>query len=244
MKLRLLSIPILLCSLVVIGCQTPPGYEAMNANHEGAIRPEQVTDFATLYGHNCAGCHGEHGQNGAAISLANPVYLATASEADLKRVIAGGVKGTPMPAFAKSAGGTLTDQQIDALTKGMLKAWSDPSQLGGMKPPPYASSAQGDAAHGQTAFSTYCGRCHGNDGAGNAEKHVGSVVDPTYLALVSDQGLRSVIIGGQPVQGMPDWKSEKMGEATHVLTDQEITDIVAWLASHRVQTPGQVYQHQ
>jgi cytochrome c oxidase cbb3-type subunit 3/ubiquinol-cytochrome c reductase cytochrome c subunit len=244
MKLPLLTIPMLLCLLPAIGCKTPPGYEAMGSNHEAATRPDQVTDFATLYGHNCAGCHGEHGQNGAAISLANPVYLATASEADLKRIISGGVQGTAMPAFAKSAGGTLTDQQVDALTQGMLKTWSDASQLGGMKPPAYASSGKGDAAHGQAAFGTYCGQCHGSDGTGNTEKHLGSLVDPTYLALVSDQGLRSVIISGQAAQGMPDWKSDKAGDAAHVLTDQEITDIVAWLASHRVQTPGQVYQHQ
>lgn len=243
MKLRLVMIPMLLCSLAAVGCQSPPGYEAMNANHESATRPEQVMDFETLYGHNCAGCHGEHGQNGAAISLANPVFLATASEADLKRVISGGVPGTTMPAFAKSAGGSLTDQQIEALTQGMIKSWSNAAELGGLKPPPYASTLKGDAEHGQSAFGTYCGRCHGTDGSGNPEKHVGSVVDPTYLALISDQGLRSVIISGQAVQGMPDWKSEKAGDATHVLTDQEITDIVAWLASHRVQTPGQIYQY-
>lgn len=243
MKLRLLSIPMLLGSLAVIGCQTPPGYQAMNSNREAVTRPEQVVDFETLYAHNCAGCHGEHGQNGAAIALANPVYLAMASEADLKRIISGGVQGTAMPAFAKSAGGMLTDQQIDALVQGMEKSWSNASPFGEVKPPAYASTGKGDAAHGQAAYGTYCGRCHGSDGAGSADKHIGSIVDPTYLALVSDQGLRSVIISGQPLQGMPDWKSAKAGDATHVLTDQEITDIVAWLASHRVETPGQVYQH-
>ena len=39
-------------------------------------------EFATLYKQNCAGCHGENGKNGAAISLADPVYLAVAGEAD------------------------------------------------------------------------------------------------------------------------------------------------------------------
>ena len=60
-----------------IGCDAPgrpaPGPEVP--------RPEQVLDFATLYKQNCAGCHGENGKNGAAISLANPVYLAIAGEA-------------------------------------------------------------------------------------------------------------------------------------------------------------------
>ena len=44
------------------------------------VRPEQVVDFPTLYNQNCAACHGENGKNGAAISLANPVYIALAGE--------------------------------------------------------------------------------------------------------------------------------------------------------------------
>ena len=39
-------------------------------------RPEQVLAFPTLYTQNCTACHGENGKNGAAIPLANPVYLA------------------------------------------------------------------------------------------------------------------------------------------------------------------------
>ena len=84
-------------------------------------RPEQVMEFATLYKQNCAGCHGENGKNGAAISLANPVYLAVAGEASVRQVTANGVAGTLMPAFEKSAGGTLTDQQIDSLVQGILQ---------------------------------------------------------------------------------------------------------------------------
>jgi cytochrome c oxidase cbb3-type subunit 3/ubiquinol-cytochrome c reductase cytochrome c subunit len=37
---------------------------------------------------------------------------------------------------------------------------------------------------------------------------------------------------------MPDYRSHP----GHVLTDQEITDIVAWLASHRTPAPGQIYR--
>ncbi len=36
---------------------------------------------------------------------------------------------------------------------------------------------------------------------------------------------------------MPDWRSD----AAQPLTDQQITDIVAWLASKRTRDPGQPY---
>jgi cytochrome c oxidase cbb3-type subunit 3/ubiquinol-cytochrome c reductase cytochrome c subunit len=62
-------------------------------------------------------------------------------------------------------------------------------------------------------------------------------VDPTYLALVSDQYLRSIIIAGRPDQGMPDWRSD----SSQSLTDVQITDIVSWLASRRIADPGQPY---
>ena len=73
--------------------------------------------------------------------------------------------------------------------------------------------------------------------------HTGSLVDPAYLALISDQGLRSLIIAGQSGEGMPDWRSDITGAGSRAMADQEVTDIVAWLASHRVASPGQPYVH-
>ena len=59
-----------------------------------------------------------------------------------------------------------------------------------------------------------------------------SVVDPSYLALVSDQGLRTAVIAGRADLGMPDWRGYVPG---HPMNDEEIADVVAWLASHRNQ---------
>jgi cytochrome c oxidase cbb3-type subunit 3/ubiquinol-cytochrome c reductase cytochrome c subunit len=207
-------------------------------------RPDQVLNFAALYGQNCAACHGDRGTSGAAISLANPVYLATAGLANIQRVTASGVPGTMMPGFARSAGGMLTDRQIAALAQGMIAAWGKPTEFSGQSLPAYASNSPGVAAEGQKAFTTFCARCHGADGTGisTQKMHTGSLVEPSYLSLVSDQGLRSFIIVGQPEQGMPDWRSDLTGSTTRAMTDQEITDTVAWLAAHRTTTPGQPYQ--
>jgi cytochrome c oxidase cbb3-type subunit 3/ubiquinol-cytochrome c reductase cytochrome c subunit len=58
------------------------------------------------------------------------------------------------------------------------------------------------------------------------------------LALVSDQGLRTIVITGRPELGAPDWRGNVPGKP---MSDQEITDVVAWAASRRVQNPGQPY---
>jgi cytochrome c oxidase cbb3-type subunit 3/ubiquinol-cytochrome c reductase cytochrome c subunit len=204
-----------------------------------------VLSFAALYKENCAACHGADGKNGAAISLANPVYLAVAGTNTIQKATANGVPGTLMPAFAKSQGGMLTDQQIVALAQGVESAWGKADALGGQSAPAYASSSAGDPDQGQRAFTTFCASCHGADGTGLKRKQLltGSLVDPAYLALISDQGLRSLIIAGQPEEGMPDWRSDMTGAGSRAMTDKETTDIVAWLASHRVAAPGQPYMH-
>lgn len=139
----------------------------------------------------------------------------------------------------------LTDQQITVLAQGMEATWGRANALGGQTPPAYASTSAGDPANGQTAFTTFCASCHGADGSGvsHGKIHTGTLVDPAYLALISDQGMRSFIIAGQPSEGMPDWRSDITGTGSRAITDQEVTDIVAWLASHRIATPGQPYQH-
>jgi len=139
----------------------------------------------------------------------------------------------------------LTDQQITVLAQGVVTAWAKPAALLGQAAPPYASSSPGDPAQGQQAFTMFCASCHGSDGTGlkRKENSTGSLVDPAYLALISDQGLRSRIIAGQPEDGMPDWRSDLNGASARPMTNKEITDIVAWLASHRVAAPGQPYVH-
>lgn len=208
------------------------------------VRPEEVLAFPTLYRTNCSACHGENGRNGAAISLANPVYLAVAGEDHPREVIAKGVSGRLMPPFARSDGGMLTDKQVSAIAQGMVREWGTPNLLATQNAPPYLASLPGDAARGNEAFATFCARCHGSTGEGNKgdqksdSVRIGSIVDPSYLALVSDQYLRSITIAGRPDEGMPDWRTD----AAQPMTDQQITDIVLWLASKRTANPGQPYR--
>ena len=113
-------------------------------------RPNQILEFATLYAQNCAGCHGAQGRGGAAIALADPVYLAIVDEASMRKVIANGIHGTSMPAFAQSAGGMLTDKQIDVITSGIFSRWGRKGILDGSNPPSYAAKTAGNAAEWRT----------------------------------------------------------------------------------------------
>ncbi len=221
--------------MAAAGCHAP-GKPAADSE---TPRPDQVVDFATLYAQNCAACHGANGRNGAAISLANPAYIAIAGAQNIARITAAGVPGTAMPPFARDRGGMLTPQQIQVLAQGIVNTWGGPAQFAGQQLPPYAATQPGDAARGAQAFNTYCARCHhANADVGNDANTAGSITDPTYLALISDQGLRSLILAGMPDQGMPGWRGDTPGSA---IPDAHVADIVAWLAQHRTAQLGQPY---
>lgn len=219
--------------ILVSACSRPHGQPQNNSE---PVAPNQVLEFGTLYAQNCAACHGVEGRGGAAIALANPEYLAIVDEATIRKVVANGVRGTAMPAFAQRAGGMLTQQQIDVITRVMFSRWERKGILDGANPPSYAAKTEGDVEHGKLVFGTYCASCHGSEGVGTPKGS--DITNDSFLALVSDQGLRTIAITGRPELGAPDWRGNVPGRS---MTDQEITDVVAWLVSRREQNPGQPY---
>jgi cytochrome c oxidase cbb3-type subunit 3 len=209
-----------------LGCERkigPPN------DQDELMRPENVVSFDRLYKQNCSACHGEDGSGGPALDLANPKYQAVVDEASLKRWITSGMPGTQMPAFGEPAGGFLTPQQVDVLVAGMRARW-DHKDHTKADMPPYSSSTIGNVEHGQDIFRGSCSSCH--------QQGQQKITDANYLALVSDQSLRSIVIAGRPDLGHPDWKQVRPGQP---LTDQDVSDIVAYLHSLRSDTPGQPY---
>jgi mono/diheme cytochrome c family protein len=206
---------------LIAGCGHVPGYPP-----SPFARPTDVTDFATLYGENCSACHGANGQNGPAIDLANPEYQALVDDSTLRKWISEGMPGTEMPAFAQSAGGMLTDAQVNALIGGMRKHWSRSGVFAGATPPPYAQSQVGDAIGGEQTYKSRCASCH-------AQSHQ-QITGHDYLALVGNQALRSIIIVGRPDIAQPDWGHlGPGGKAAPPLSTQDVDNIVAYLASLR-----------
>src|SRR5262245_7199121 len=210
-----------------------PGQPGPNSQ---VVPPSEIVDFDLLYGKNCAGCHGPDGRGGPAIGLGDPVYLAIADNDAILRATAEGVPGTAMPAFAQNSGGLLTAKQVDAIVAGMRERWAKPNILHALNPPPYRAEAPGDSKRGASVYATFCSSCHGTDGRGGSK--ASSIVDGSYLALVSDQGLRTIVIVGRPELGAPDWRGNV---PNHPMSPEDVSDVVAWLADQRPEFPGQPY---
>lgn len=224
---------VILGSLTASGCGDAPGRPVAE---DPPITPSTISDFNILYGANCAGCHGADGKGGAAIALANPVYLAIVDDEILRHVAGNGIHGTSMPAFAQSAGGMLTDKQIDLIVRGMREHWSKADVLQGAVPPPYSSTEPGNVSRGAQVYATDCQSCHGIGGRGGQK--ASSIVDGSFLGLLSHQELRTIVIVGRPELGAPDWRGDVPGKP---LSAEDVSDVVAWLASQRPQFPGQPY---
>lgn len=212
-----------LIAIFFAGCSGAPGQPASGPE---VPRPDEVMDFNVLYSQNCSACHGQAGRGGAAVGLAEPEYMALVDDATLTRVTANGVHGTAMPGFAQSAGGMLTDAQIAALVRGMRKHWQRPTN--GVQLPSYIPHAAGNVERGAAVYTTFCASCH--EANGKAAAKAGSIRDATYINLISDQGLRTLVIVGRPDFGAPDWRNDVPGTP---MSEQQISDVVAWLGTQR-----------
>jgi cytochrome c oxidase cbb3-type subunit III len=218
-RLRSRRLACLLAAALFFPACDPPGKPKLEPDSQ------DVADFSTLFADNCAGCHGSEGRNGPGRILNDPLYLAILPRDTLKDILVHGRPGTAMPAWAGSNGGPLTDRQIDILTDGMKQRWGKPFDSHGVSLPAYAANdTDGNADAGRKLFLRNCFMCHG-PGA-----KVGSVTEPAYLSLVSNQMLRTSIIVGRPDLGMPDYRTLKLGKP---LTGDDVSDLVAFLVSKR-----------
>ena len=200
-------------------------------------RPDEIMDFAVLYGKHCSGCHGAEGTLGPAPPLNDPLFLAICPEKSMRKTIENGRTGTSMPSFSQKNGGPITEKQIDAIISGLKANWAkpvdDPDVPSYLQPTESASSGSlRDLDAGKAAFKKFCANCHGTNGVSGDDDPAGSLNDVAFLALVSNQALRRIIITGRPDLGMPGYRRSG-GDKEILLTDQDVSDIVALMNSWR-----------
>ncbi|HEY1784683.1 MAG TPA: c-type cytochrome [Pirellulales bacterium] len=235
------------CLSLLAGCGLPelPGKPDPDSR---PVPIDRITDFATLYGTYCAGCHGADGKLGPAPPLSDAIFLTIVPDKVLLRLVDEGRPGTPMPAFSRRRGGPLTDKQVHALAEGIKPHFMtlDMAAKRAFVPPlsevadlpaytidlPAGHTADSDAiARGQRLFAASCAECHGPDGAGDG---AGRLNDPDFLLLASNQMLRRIIITGRADLGMPNFATiDGRSHDFFPLSSADIDDLVALLASWR-----------
>jgi cytochrome c oxidase cbb3-type subunit III len=229
---------LLLC--LAAGC----GWHVREEPPPRPVTAPEVTDFGELFQTSCAGCHGADGKIGPAPPLNDGIFLAIVPDEELRRVVTDGRQGTLMPAWSTAKGGPLTEKQVEILAAGIKKQkqWAPPAKIEG-EIPSYISAGGGDKEAGAKVFATACAGCHGEQGRGGVkldgkEKAIGAVNDAAFLALLSDQALRRLVITGRPdlEPSMPPYDQPGHGRPDDFkpLTPKDVSDVVALLAYWRV----------
>jgi len=226
------------------------------------VPAERVLKFDTVFGRNCAGCHGVDGTLGPAPPLNESLFRALVTESELEKVLLQGRKGTQMAPFAHSNGGPLSAAQVSVLVyeikgvpyrivtneksqsvqplkpgeKGITPKWgTSPAALRSV-PALELPEKPGDAASGARVFIRACAVCHGENGMGvEANGKVRNRINErAFLALMSDQAIRRIIITGRNDLQMPDYASTLgRGDDFKPLTSEEINDLGALLSAWR-----------
>ena len=239
--------------LLAFGQESEPGPQPKTT-------PEDLAEGQSVFGTQCAYCHGPKGEGGQGAVLARPSLKHAPDDQALFRVVREGIPGTRMPASALT---TLQIWQVVAFVRTLGRVES--------------SKSNGDARRGEQIYAGKgnCTRCHTIGGRGGVIgpdlADIGARQDAAYLRtslldpdasvpmeflqvrVVSKDGRTftgvrlnedtfSIQIRDLSNQAHSFWKSELaeivkepkrslMPSVRHDLTAQELDDLVAFLES-------------
>jgi mono/diheme cytochrome c family protein len=212
---------------------------ARRANARDAIARESVVLGRASFALHCASCHGVDGTGGGiAPTLDAREFLTNTTDAQLMWMIAGGVPGTTMGAYAMDLGGPFTPQEVERVAKFLrslepgatgVEGWRSgakaPVRQPARQPPP--ARPKETTKPGPTPpevislYRTTCGACHGMAGEGTP---IGPRLRPTRATL-SDDSLRILIERGKKGTAMLPFAVANGGR----LTPDAITALVRYL---------------
>lgn len=209
---------------------TPEQLDALVSFTRQSTKGNSIVAGQQLFSKNCAQCHGSLGEGGinptkpgdiiAPISSAE--FLKTRDDFTLKAVISQGQPNFGMSPFETSNGGSLTEEDIDAIVA-YLRSWEAKPPV---DMPPDLVVPVFNKAPAQI-YSLVCAKCHGADGeGGNGPAFQG--VD--FQNQRTDQQLFDVISKGKDATAMIGW-----GE---ILSVEQINKLVGMIRSFKKSTPS------
>ena len=167
----------------------------------------------TLFGDNCAACHGRNAQGGKGFpNLTTHSWLWGGSPEAIAETIRVGINSahpqtrtSQMPAFGRD--GILKLPDI-ANVMAYVRSLSVPN----------AKGVPADKVEaGKAVFAANCASCHGEDGKGNTEVGAPSLTDSDWIYGDDAQSIESTVWGGR--QGaMPTWEDRLSGLDRKILT--------------------------
>ena len=105
-----------------------PLYRLTEPSARDEARQEQLASLAeqgeSIYGFNCASCHGRAGEGGLGPTLNAEQFFQAATDPQIELLVAVGVPGSQMGAYSQDFAGPLTAEQIKAVTT-FLRTWED-----------------------------------------------------------------------------------------------------------------------
>ena len=221
-------------ALLASAAARPPGQPRKGSE---TLAPNEVVEFGALYAENCAGCHGAEDEEAPRSRSPIRCISRIVDDASMRDVIAER-RARNVDAGVRAKRRRHADGRADRCDRA---AGSDRAGAGRelstarirlpTRRSPRATRTRRSRVSDATAHPATARRSRA-DAKGSA------ITNDSFLALVSDQGLRTIVIAGRPELGAPDWRGNVPGQP---MSDQEVTDVVAWLASHRVPSPGQPY---
>lgn len=172
-------------------------------------------DAQSLYVTYCGFCHGDAGEgyvSDNANALANPEFLASATDAFIRLGTIHGRPGTPMSPWGDEKGGPLSADEVDAVVA-YIRSWQTVETVD-----VHDRVVEGTATRGAPVYNALCASCHGDDGEGVTAI---SLNNPWFHETASDGFIRYAIEVGRPGTPMPGYAEQ--------LNDRQIDDVVAYI---------------
>lgn len=177
------------------------GYEAIQ--HDKRLMNIVRQTGATLFGDNCAACHGRAATGGHGFpSLVSQAFLWGGTPDAIAETIRVGINAShpdtrvsQMPAFGRD--GMLTRDKIDDVVD-YVRSLSVPSLA--------KSIAPDKLTRGQAVFTENCVACHGDNATGNIDVGAPNLRDLSWIYGGDAQTVFTSVWGGRQGQ-MPSWEA-------------------------------------